>query len=41
MQLCYLQMPTEIAGDKSSWIDFPLPMAVIGPVLVAAKTLTA
>src|SRR5262245_39290938 len=37
MQLRYLQTLTQIAGDKSSTIVFPLPMDVIGPVLEAAK----
>ena len=39
MQLRYLQTLTQIAGDKSSTIVFPLPMDVIGPVLEAAKKL--
>jgi regulator of protease activity HflC (stomatin/prohibitin superfamily) len=37
MQLRYLQTLTQIAGDKSSTIVFPLPMDVIGPMLEAAK----
>ena len=37
MQLRYLQTLTQIAGDKSSTIVFPIPMDVIGPVLEAAK----
>jgi regulator of protease activity HflC (stomatin/prohibitin superfamily) len=37
MQLRYLQTLTQIAGDKSSTIVFPLPIDVIGPVLEAAK----
>jgi len=39
MQLRYLQTLTQIAGDKSSTIVFPLPMDLIGPVLEAAKKL--
>ena len=39
MQLRYLQTLTQIAGDKSSTIVFPLPMDVIGPILEAAKKL--
>ena len=39
MQLRYLQTLTQIAGDKSSTIVFPLPIDVIGPVLEAAKKL--
>ena len=37
MQLRYLQTLTQIAGDKSSTIVFPLPMDVLGPVLEAAR----
>ncbi len=33
LQLRYLQTLTEIAGDKSSTIVFPLPMDVISPML--------
>ncbi len=33
MQLRYLQTLTEIAGDKSSTIVFPLPMDVISPMI--------
>ena len=39
MQLRYLQTLTQIAGDKSSTIVFPVPMDVIGPILEAAKRL--
>ncbi len=39
MQLRYLQTLTQIAGDKSTTIVFPLPMDVIGPILEAAKKL--
>ncbi|KPK06577.1 MAG: hypothetical protein AMJ64_08855 [Betaproteobacteria bacterium SG8_39] len=39
MQLRYLQTLTQIAGDKSSTIVFPLPMDVLGPILEAAKKL--
>jgi len=39
MQLRYLQTLTQIAGDKSSTIVFPLPMDLIGPILEAAKKL--
>jgi len=39
MQLRYLQTLTQIAGDKSSTIVFPLPMDLVGPVLEAAKRL--
>jgi len=41
MQLRYLQTLTQIAGDKSSTIVFPLPMDVVGPILEAAKKLKA
>jgi regulator of protease activity HflC (stomatin/prohibitin superfamily) len=37
MQLRYLQTLTQIAGDKSSTIVFPIPMEVIGPLLAAKK----
>ena len=37
MQLRYLQTLTQIAGDKSSTIVFPVPMDVLGPMLEAAK----
>jgi regulator of protease activity HflC (stomatin/prohibitin superfamily) len=33
MQLRYLQTLTQIAGDKSSTIVFPIPMDVLGPLL--------
>ena len=33
MQLRYLQTLTQIAGDKSSTIVFPIPMELIGPLL--------
>ena len=33
MQLRYLQTLTQIAGDKSSTIVFPIPMDLIGPLL--------
>ncbi len=39
MQLRYLQTLTQIAGDKSTTIVFPLPMDVLGPILEAAKKL--
>ena len=39
MQLRYLQTLTQIAGDKSSTIVFPVPMDVIGPILEAAGRL--
>jgi hypothetical protein len=39
MQLRYLQTLTQIAGDKSSTIVFPVPMDVLGPLLEAAKRL--
>jgi regulator of protease activity HflC (stomatin/prohibitin superfamily) len=39
MQLRYLQTLTQIAGDKSSTIVFPVPMDVLGPILEAAKKL--
>ena len=41
MQLRYLQTLTQIAGDKSSTIVFPLPMDLVGPILEAAKRLKA
>ena len=37
MQLRYLQTLTQIAGDKSSTIVFPVPMDVIGPLLGKTK----
>jgi regulator of protease activity HflC (stomatin/prohibitin superfamily) len=37
MQLRYLQTLTQIAGDKSSTIVFPIPMDVLGPLLGAKK----
>ena len=37
MQLRYLQTLTQIAGDKSSTIVFPLPMDVISPLLELAR----
>jgi len=39
MQLRYLQTLTQIAGDKSSTIVFPVPMDVLGPLPEAAKKL--
>ena len=39
MQLRYLQTLTQIAGDKTTTIVFPLPMDVLGPILEAAKKL--
>ncbi|MGH7865991.1 MAG: slipin family protein, partial [Candidatus Binataceae bacterium] len=39
MQLRYLQTLTQIAGDKSSTIVFPVPIDVVGPLLEAAKKL--
>jgi len=39
MQLRYLQTLTQIAGDKSHTIVFPLPMDIIGPIVEAAKKL--
>ncbi len=40
MQLRYLQTLTNIAGDKSSTIVFPLPMDLIGPLREAMKPKT-
>jgi len=37
IQLRYMQTLTEIAGDKSSTIVFPLPMDLIGPLLGSKK----
>ena len=37
MQLRYLQTLTQIAGDKSSTIVFPVPMDVLGPLLQKPK----
>ena len=37
MQLRYLQTLTNIAGDKSSTIVFPVPMDLFGPLLEAMK----
>jgi regulator of protease activity HflC (stomatin/prohibitin superfamily) len=39
MQLRYLQTLTQIAGDKSSTIIFPVPLDVLGPLLEAARKL--
>jgi len=39
MQLRYLQTLTQIAGEKSSTIVFPVPVDVIGPILEAAGRL--
>jgi regulator of protease activity HflC (stomatin/prohibitin superfamily) len=39
MQLRYLQTLTQIAGDKTTTIVFPLPMDVLGPIMEAAKKL--
>jgi regulator of protease activity HflC (stomatin/prohibitin superfamily) len=41
MQLRYLQTLTQIAGDKTSTIVFPVPMDVIGPILEAANKMKA
>jgi regulator of protease activity HflC (stomatin/prohibitin superfamily) len=41
MQLRYLQTLTQIAGDKSTTIVFPVPMDVIGPILEAAGRVSA
>jgi regulator of protease activity HflC (stomatin/prohibitin superfamily) len=37
MQLRYLQTLTNIAGDKTSTIVFPLPMDILTPLLEAAR----
>ena len=37
MQLRYLQTLTQIAGDKSSTIVFPVPMDVLGPLMDALR----
>jgi Membrane protease subunits, stomatin/prohibitin homologs len=37
IQLRYLQTLTEVAGDKSSTIVFPLPMDLLKPLLAAGK----
>ena len=37
MQLRYLQTLTQIAGDKSSTIVFPVPMDILGPLLERKK----
>jgi len=39
MQLRYLQTLTQIAGDKTTTIVFPVPVDVIGPLLETAKKL--
>jgi len=39
MQLRYLQTLTQIAGDKSSTIVFPVPVDVIGPIMEAVRKL--
>ena len=41
MQLRYLQTLSNIAGDKSSTIVFPVPMDLIGPLLDALKKRSA
>ena len=41
MQLRYLQTLTQIAGDKSSTIVFPVPMDILGPLIEATKRLKA
>ena len=41
MQLRYLQTLSNIAGDKSSTIVFPVPMDLIAPMLEALKKRTA
>ncbi len=41
MQLRYLQTLTQIAGEKSSTIVFPVPVDVIGPILEAAARVKA
>ena len=38
LQLRYLQTLTEIAGEKSSTIVFPLPMALIGTLMSHYQT---
>jgi len=37
MQLRYMQTLTDIAGDKSSTIVFPLPMDLIEPLMKKIK----
>jgi regulator of protease activity HflC (stomatin/prohibitin superfamily) len=37
MQLRYLQTLTQIAGDKSSTIVFPVPMDLLGPLLQGVR----
>ena len=37
MQLRYLQTLTQIAGDKTSTIVFPVPMDLLGPLMERAK----
>jgi len=39
MQLRYLQTLTQIAGDKTSTVVFPVPMDILGPLMEAAKRL--
>ena len=39
MQLRYLQTLTQIAGDKTTTIVFPVPVDVIGPLLETARKL--
>ena len=41
MQLRYLQTLTQIAGDKTSTIVFPVPMDILGPLMEASKRLKA
>jgi len=37
MQLRYLQTLTEVAGDKSSTIVFPLPLDLVAPLVTGAR----
>jgi len=41
MQLRYLQTLTQIAGDKTSTVVFPVPMDILGPLMEASKRLKA
>jgi regulator of protease activity HflC (stomatin/prohibitin superfamily) len=40
LQLRYLETLTEVAGDKSSTIVFPLPMDLLTPLLAPKKNNT-
>jgi hypothetical protein len=37
LQLAYMQTLTEIAGDKSNTVIFPMPMDLLTPFIELAK----